>query len=545
MDYLSLCLICKDENDYLPEWLDYHILMGVDRFYIYDNESKVSLCESLKDYIAHGWVVVMDIPGKAVQLHAYDHCLRIFGANTFWMGFIDTDEFLVPKTCLDLKELLKDYEAYGGLAVSSLFFGSNGHANRPSVGQIASYTHRTHVTFKENDLIKSIIQPSRVLMPYSPHDFTYKEKYWCANEIFLRVDNQDFPNHIEKIQLNHYFCRSKSELDQKLRRGRGAMNAAWPLKRFELVDRLSTISDTQILHNIEELFIRSELAQVSLNKLPESMGLLEKMSALARLRRPNPCEFPLPSEVNFQEKVTTFLEIETQFRAVKAREDHAEIKHWILRKLEMYPQRIMLYIDLAICYLNLKESLNAWQVLTQAWQISPNSYSTLFGMSYYFLRIKNFEMAEKTCHLLLEIAPHDLTVLGFMTEALLGQERFEEAVKVGVPVIELSSQVGELPERMGVFLVKKLADYLLKKKDYAGVVHLWEAGIQCQPGDINGLLELSQALLLTGDKAAARKRLAEASELDPQNTSVLTLIKKVDKIVGLMTPASRASKRRH
>ena len=47
MDYLSLCLICKDENDYLAEWLDYHILMGVERFYIYDNESQVSLRETL------------------------------------------------------------------------------------------------------------------------------------------------------------------------------------------------------------------------------------------------------------------------------------------------------------------------------------------------------------------------------------------------------------------------------------------------------------------------------------------------------------------
>ena len=39
MDYLSLCLICKDENDYLAEWLDYHILAGVERFYIYDDDS--------------------------------------------------------------------------------------------------------------------------------------------------------------------------------------------------------------------------------------------------------------------------------------------------------------------------------------------------------------------------------------------------------------------------------------------------------------------------------------------------------------------------
>lgn len=81
MDYLSLCLICKDENDYLPEWLDYHILMGVDRFYIYDNESRVSLREGLD--IDRSWVVVVDITGRAMQLSAYDHCLQNFGGILF------------------------------------------------------------------------------------------------------------------------------------------------------------------------------------------------------------------------------------------------------------------------------------------------------------------------------------------------------------------------------------------------------------------------------------------------------------------------------
>lgn len=539
MDYLSLCLICKDENDYLPEWLDYHILMGVDRFYIYDNESQVSLRESLKDYIERDWVVVVDTPGRAMQLYAYDHCLQIFGANTFWMGFIDTDEFLVPKAGQGLKELLKDYEPFGGLAVSSLFFGTNGHQTRPAAGQIASYTQRTHVTLKENELVKSIIQPERVLMPYSPHDFTFKENFWCVNEAFLRVDSQDFPNHIKKIQLNHYFCRSKGELDQKLLRGRGAMDAAWPRKRFEVVNRLATIQDTDIIQNIEALFNKSEIDRTCRMELPASTGLLEKMAVLAHTRLPTALEFSPPIEVTFRIEITTFLDIESQFEIVKERGDHEEIKQWVLKKLQASPQRSALYIDLAICCLNLKDPSNAWQALGESWQLAPNSYSALFGMVYYFLRVKNFVMAEKTCHLLLEMAPHNLTVLGFLTEALLGQERYEEAVKVGMPVVELSAKVGELPERMGIFLVKKMADYLLEKKDYSEIVRLWQAGVKCQPGEVNTLIELSQALLLNGNKAEARQRLTEAQSLSPQNKIVLSLFKQV----GM--PSSVSQKRRY
>ncbi len=540
MDYLSLCLICKDENDYLPEWLDYHILMGVDRFYIYDNESRVSLRETLKDYIERGWVVVSDIPGKAMQLYAYDHCLQTFGANTFWLGFIDTDEFLVPKTGQGLKELLKDYEAYGGLAISSLFFGSNRHTTRPSVGQIAAYTWRTHATFKDNELIKSIVQPGLALMPYSPHDFIFKENFWCVNENLLRVDMQDFPNHVEKIQLNHYFCRSEREIELKLRRGNSG-DITWPRKRFDVVNRLATIKDVSIFQNLETLFNGSEIDRTCLMELPESAGLLEKMAALARIRRPTLLEFSLPSEMTFRIEVTTFLDIEVQFKAVKARGDFEEIKRWILKKIQISPQRSTLYTDLAICCLNLKESSNAWQALTQAWQFAPNSYSILFGMAYYFLGIKNFAMAENTCRLLLEMAPHNLTVLGLLTETMLGQGRYDEALKVGTPVVELSAQVGELPERMSIFLVKKMADYLLEKKDYPGAVRLWEAGVRCKPGDVNAILELSQALLRNGNKAGARQRLAEAQRLEPQNETVLALLRtdvSSTKRVGPSLPAT-------
>ena len=51
----------------------------------------------------------------------------LLGPQTFWLGFIDMDEFLVPKTTLDLKVLLRGYKQYAGLAVSLLFFESNGH----------------------------------------------------------------------------------------------------------------------------------------------------------------------------------------------------------------------------------------------------------------------------------------------------------------------------------------------------------------------------------------------------------------------------------
>ena len=529
MDYFSLCLICKDENDYLPEWLDYHILMGVERFYIYDNESQVSLRESLKEYIERGWAVVMEIPGQGVQLHAYDHCLRTFGSNTFWLGFIDTDEFLVPKTCLDLKELLREYEGYAGLAVSSLFFGSNGHKIRPEGGQLTGYRMRTHETLKENEWVKSIVQPGLVLMPYSPHDFLYKENSWCVNENFLRVDNQDFPNHTEKIQLNHYFYRSEAEIAMKLGRGRGDAGTAWSRTRFSWINQQATCEDIHILQVLGAFLGAAGYDAQTLLEAPQTYNLLEKLALLARLRQPSVWVNTPTGGVTFREEMITFIKLEKEYQRVKERGNPAEIKQWIEKKLQMYPQRIMSRVDLAICCLNLNDPERAWLELAQAWQAATNSYAVLLGMAYYFLRVSNFQMAEKTCHLLLELAPHNLTVLGFLTEALIGLERWDEAIKIGQPVVGLAGILdAELPDRMGLYLVKKMAQHLLERKEYASAVHLWECGISSRPGDVDTLIELIRTLLQAQDRVGAQKRLSEVRLLDPTNQVVLDLLQQVD-----------------
>lgn len=529
MDYLSLCLICKDENDYLPEWLDYHIVMGVDRFYIYDNESQVSLRESLKEYIERGWVVVLDIAGKAMQLNAYDHCLYTFGSHTFWMGFIDTDEFLVPKTGQDLKGLLKGYESYGGLAVSSLFFGSNGYKTRPSIGQIEAYTLRTHETFVENDLIKSIVQPGMTRQPISPHDFAYKEGCWCVNERLLQVVGQHSPNHTKLIQLNHYFCRSEDEIDLKLQRGRGAMNAAWPRKRFNVVNSIAAYEDKYILQNLEALFQKADKDSPGLLAGLQITGLTEKMAVLAGSRRAPPLELnPPQAATDFRPEFAAWRELRTQCTSATESGDFKQVCQILLRMIQLQPQHVGLYTDLANNYILIKDMPAAWQALGQAWQLAPNNYLVLLSMSYYFMSIRDYLAAEKVCRLLLELAPHSLMILGFLAEALIGQERFQEALSVGVPVVELSAKIGELPDRMGVILVKKMADFLLEKKDYAGAVHLWEAGVDCQPGDVSAMLELIQSMLLAGDKKGAYKRLIQAQALAPQNKTVLDLIKQVE-----------------
>ena len=51
--YTSICLLAKEENDYINEWLDWHLnKLKFDHVYIYDNESDIPIIDSV-DKIYH------------------------------------------------------------------------------------------------------------------------------------------------------------------------------------------------------------------------------------------------------------------------------------------------------------------------------------------------------------------------------------------------------------------------------------------------------------------------------------------------------------
>lgn len=94
--YLSVCAIAKDEGPYFKEWLDWHICQGVQKFYIYDNNSTDETKAVLSPYVEKGLVEYVYWAGYRMQLAAYDDCLERHRLDTRWLAFIDLDEFLVP-----------------------------------------------------------------------------------------------------------------------------------------------------------------------------------------------------------------------------------------------------------------------------------------------------------------------------------------------------------------------------------------------------------------------------------------------------------------
>jgi hypothetical protein len=247
--FLSLCCIVKDENEYLAEWIWYHRKIGVQCFYIFDNGSKVPAAETLKELVAEGIVKVNVIEGHAVQVAAYELCLALYGKESQWIGFIDTDEFIVPRNTTSLPDFLKAYSWYGGLGINWIMFGSGGNKRRPEEPQVKSFLRHTPKSYPANQHIKSLVQPHYTLRTrQNPHAFKFRFGKYCVNERKEGISGGIVPHHSDLIQINHYYTRSEEEFRIKIERGRGDGGDKRSMNDLYEIDAACTEqSDTRIL----------------------------------------------------------------------------------------------------------------------------------------------------------------------------------------------------------------------------------------------------------------------------------------------------------
>ena len=123
---VSLCLIFKNEAPYLKEWIEYHRLIGVDHFYLYNNFSDDNYREVLSRYIEQGLVTMIEWPHQYAQVAAYEDCHVRVKNETHWLGYIDADEFVNLQELNDIKLFLRKYNTYPALYLYWKMFGTSG-----------------------------------------------------------------------------------------------------------------------------------------------------------------------------------------------------------------------------------------------------------------------------------------------------------------------------------------------------------------------------------------------------------------------------------
>jgi len=211
---LSVCMIFQDEAPYLKEWIEFHQLLGVDHFYLYNNNSKDNYIEVLDPYIKNDVVELIEWPQIAtsvsewdqIQVAAYNDAFKRAKSKTKWLAIIDSDEFLFPTLENNLHKFLKKYEkqkGIGGILVSWVCFGTSWVEKIPDDKLLIETL--TLCVATGSDQFKSIFMPKRVSHVCSPHYVIYKEGYRHCTPSggmppFIEID---------RIRINHYWSRDE------------------------------------------------------------------------------------------------------------------------------------------------------------------------------------------------------------------------------------------------------------------------------------------------------------------------------------------------
>ncbi len=243
---LTVAAIVRDEAPYLREWIEFHAMVGVEHFFIYDNASTDGTARLLEDYSRSGLATVLPWPpigGWNGQTAAYAHAAASFRQTARWMAFIDADEFLFPETAATLTEALAGYAGHARLSLPWRCFGHGGHDRRPGGLTIDSYRRRSALAAPELTKTKSIVDPCRV-----------RELH-----VHAPVVDGETVTLTDGILLNHYITRSREEFDAKVARGYGYKDNGRTRERArksieirDLIER-ETVEDVTILRFVPAL----------------------------------------------------------------------------------------------------------------------------------------------------------------------------------------------------------------------------------------------------------------------------------------------------
>lgn len=241
--YLSICAIAKNEGPYFKEWIEWHHKLGVEKFYIYDNESTDSTKEVLSPYIESGLVEYHFFPGKKQQLAAYDHCFNHYRYDTRWLAILDLDEYIVPVRDKSIPEFLAPLEEFSSVEINWLIYGSGGAKHKQEGKIMDRFRKHSRYEHKLNSFVKSIVDPRRVCSMVGCHEAArLSGKAGDSHGNTIKICHKDRAPQHDIIRINHYAVKSYEEFLAKRSRGRARVDTIRNFDYFEKYD-LNDIED--------------------------------------------------------------------------------------------------------------------------------------------------------------------------------------------------------------------------------------------------------------------------------------------------------------
>lgn len=230
MKDIVICAIAKYENDYLKEWVDYHLSIGFDKIYIYDNNDlgDDSAKKILEEYIKEEKVVIFDVKGKtSLQLKVYNDFYYNYNNSFDYCAFIDLDEYIVfnqEQNIKNIKDFLFKYNKVDIYHLSWKVYGDNDKLYKEEGSCLKRFlipkedNFCFNYNFPENRHVKSIIKGNLKNISFASNPHTIKNtnpiiKLKCCNCDGKEVDlNSPFMTPTFNVCfIKHFYTKTLEE----------------------------------------------------------------------------------------------------------------------------------------------------------------------------------------------------------------------------------------------------------------------------------------------------------------------------------------------
>ena len=264
---LSLILIFKDEAPYLQEWLEYHLMLGVQHFYLYQNNSTDDYAVVLQPYIDQGLVTLIEWPDHPGQYSAYYHWYQNYRHESYWASFIDIDEFLCPFKETSLVDMLRQYEKYPVVLVYWKLFGTSGimqhdynklvveqyHCSRPKLFSEGKIIYNTRFDAATNLITMHGMDVKWHGIKIPPVNTFKRFIVWDLHHVNWKND--------AVLQLNHYWSKSFESWRQK--HEKGSVEKGIRYRDYPFFERLE-VNCTSVDYTIYRFLVKLKLRMSSL-----------------------------------------------------------------------------------------------------------------------------------------------------------------------------------------------------------------------------------------------------------------------------------------
>lgn len=165
-----------------------------------------------------------------MQYNCYNNCLKQFGKETFWIGFVDTDELLeFQNKDMTIKKYLQEYEDNAILWIPWKVYNADSAIKKVS-GSMKKRFNKI-VCDPKGFFGKVFLQPHRTKRMYvhlaigKNNEFDYvvnqqhKKHYTNFGRNLYNYMHHECQNLYPEVWINHYVTRSYEEWCEKMSRG--------------------------------------------------------------------------------------------------------------------------------------------------------------------------------------------------------------------------------------------------------------------------------------------------------------------------------------